>query len=81
MKIRIRDVLDEVGKLSTPARQIEDNANLYNAGLTSFSTVQVMLALEEAFDVEFEDTMLNRRTFASISAIADALSKLQRVSA
>ncbi len=81
MKDKIREILDQVGKLATPAAEIADNDNLYNAGLTSFSTVQVMLAAEEAFDVEFEDTMLNRKTFASISALADAIAQCQIVAA
>jgi acyl carrier protein len=29
-----------------------------------------MLGLEEAFDIEFPDNLLNRKSFASISAIA-----------
>jgi acyl carrier protein len=28
-----------------------------------------MLAIEEAFDIEFPDNLLNRKSFASISAI------------
>ena len=35
-----------------------------------------MLGLEETFDVEFPERMLNRRTFASIAAIAAAVSEL-----
>jgi acyl carrier protein len=31
--------------------------------------VQLMLGLEEAFDIEFPDSLLNRKSFASIAAI------------
>ena len=44
-----------------------------DAGLTSLTTVNVMLALEEHFDVEFEDSMLARRTFQSIAALAEVI--------
>jgi acyl carrier protein len=35
-----------------------------------------MLGLEEAFDVEFPDSMLTRKTFASLKAIAEAVDQL-----
>jgi acyl carrier protein len=35
-----------------------------------------MLALEEAFDIEFPERMLNRRLFSSVSTIAAALDEL-----
>ena len=35
-----------------------------------------MLALEDAFDVEFPDRMLRRGVFASISAISAAIGEL-----
>jgi acyl carrier protein len=36
-----------------------------------------MLALEEAFDIEFPDQMLKRSVFGSVSAIAAAIGELQ----
>jgi hypothetical protein len=38
--------------------------------------VNLMLALEEHFDVEFPDRMLGRRTFGSIRALGDAIAEL-----
>jgi acyl carrier protein len=35
-----------------------------------------MLALEDAFDVEFPDKLLRKSTFASVSAIREALDSL-----
>ena len=35
-----------------------------------------MLALEDAFDIEFPDALLKKSTFESIAAIADALDSL-----
>ncbi len=34
------------------------------------------MALEEAFDLEFPDKMMNRRNFASISGIEQALQSI-----
>ena len=50
--------------------------DLYRAGLTSHASVNVMLGLEDAFDVEFPDAMLRKRTFESIEAIEGALATL-----
>jgi acyl carrier protein len=36
-----------------------------------------MLAIEDSFDVEFPDSMLNRSVFSTIDAIAAAVGQLQ----
>jgi acyl carrier protein len=58
------------------AAKLTDDADLYDAGLTSFASVQLMLALEETFGVEFTESMLNRKTFASISNITSCVDEL-----
>lgn len=52
---------------------LDDDADLYEAGMTSHASVNVMIALEDAFDVEFLDSMLKRSVFESISSISAAL--------
>lgn len=73
----IRTILAEHAKLSSDVNGLDDEADLYDAGLTSLNTVNVMLALEEAFDVEFEDDMLVRSTFQSVASLADAIDQLR----
>ena len=48
---------------------IDENTDLFDAGMTSHASVNVMLALEDAFDFEFPETMLKKSTFESIAAI------------
>jgi acyl carrier protein len=74
---QIRPIVAEHARLRVPVDQLSDAADLYEAGLTSLSTVNLMLALEERFDVEFTDKMLGRRTFASIASLADAITQLR----
>jgi acyl carrier protein len=76
MEDRIRDVLREYGKLPVDPAALSDEDDLYRAGMTSHASVNVMLALEDAFDVEFPDSMLRKSTFASLSAIREALNSL-----
>lgn len=78
---KIRNVLDQFGKLKVPASTLGADSDLYDAGLTSFASVQLMLGLEEAFDVEFPERMLNRKTFSSISAIERAIGEIMKAAA
>jgi acyl carrier protein len=69
----IRSVLAECGGLAVDAGTLAVTDDLYAAGLTSHGCVGLMLGLEEEFDVEFPEKLLNRRTFESIAAIRDAV--------
>lgn len=73
---RIRSVIAEHARLLVDVSQLTDDSDLYEAGLTSLSTVNLMLALEEHFDVEFLDRMLGRKTFQSIRSLAAAIAEL-----
>lgn len=74
---QIRALVAEHGRLLVDVRDLTDDSDLYEAGLTSLSTVNLMLALEEHFDVEFEDRMLGRKTFGSIRALDEAIGTLR----
>ena len=76
MNDKIREILDKHGRLSTDAKSLSDDGDLYEAGMTSHASVNVMLALEGEFDVEFPDRMLKRSVFQSIGAIRAALEEL-----
>ena len=73
---KVREILSRHGRLFAPVTEINDASDLYDAGLTSLATVGVMLALEEEFDIEFPDSMLSRKTFASIESLAVAVERL-----
>jgi acyl carrier protein len=72
----IRSVLAEHSRIPLDMINLGDQDNLYNAGMTSHASVNVMIALEEEFDVEFPETMLRKSTFESVSAIRLALESL-----
>ena len=77
MEDTIRAVVGKHGKLALPIEQLGAEDDLYRAGMTSHASVNVMLALEAHFDVEFPDRMLRRSVFESISAIQAALTELR----
>jgi acyl carrier protein len=76
MERRIRDVLREYGRLNKNVDELAADTDLYQSGMTSHASVNVMLGLESDFDVEFPDHMLKRSVFASIGAIREALAQL-----
>ena len=56
--------------------KLANDSDLYDAGLTSLITVNLLLAIEDHFDVEFPDELLSRKTFQSIDALAQAVENL-----
>lgn len=73
----IRQVLAEHGRLAVDAESIDDTTDLFGAGMTSHASVNVMLALEDAFDIEFAEEMLKKSTFESIAAIRTSVVEMQ----
>ncbi len=76
IETQIRSVLRDHARLSKPVDLIDSAADLYQAGMTSHASVNVMLALESAFDIEFADHMLKRSVFNSVASIRDAVAEL-----
>lgn len=76
MKEKIREILRQHGKLSGDVSKLPEDGDLYEAGMTSHASVNVMLALEGEFDIEFPDRMLKRSVFQSIASINAALEEL-----
>lgn len=74
----VREVLAQHGRLTIDVTTLDEDFDLYSAGLTSLATVGIMLALEDRFEIEFPESMLSRGTFRSVAAIADAVANLSR---
>ncbi|MFL5864120.1 MAG: acyl carrier protein [Solirubrobacteraceae bacterium] len=73
----IRAVLRDHARLPVDVESLSDHSDLFAAGMSSHASVNVMLALEDTFDIEFPDAMLKRSVFESISAIGAALTELR----
>lgn len=74
----IRTILRDHGRLAVNPEGLDEGADLYQAGLTSHASVNLMLALEDRFEVEFPERMLRRGAFSSIRAIRSAIEELTR---
>ncbi len=74
----LRAVIDQHGGLDTAMARVADDADLYSLGMTSHAAVNVMLAVEDAFDIELPDAFLVRSTFRTIDNLATALAAVAR---
>ena len=81
MQDRIRDILAAHGSMKVDPREVGDQADLYELGLTSLASVNVMLALEDAFGVEFPEEVVKKSTFASVRNIEQVVEGLVKSSA
>ena len=72
----IRKILAEYANLQIDVDKLGDEDDLFDAGMSSHASVNVMLALEDEFDLEFPETMLRKSTFESVAAIRGALGEL-----
>lgn len=71
----IRRAIETKGQLSVATLPLD--ADLYRAGLSPFSAIQIMLELERLLDIEFPKPMLNRRSMATIGTIASLVEALR----
>lgn len=73
---QIREILENSGRLAVPVEQLDDDSDLFAAGLDSLAIVNVLMHLEEHFDIELPDEMLQRKSFSSIATIGGVVSGL-----
>ena len=73
---RVRQVLREQGSVPGDVDRLSPEADLYAAGLTSLASVDLMLALEQTFNLLLPDDALNRKTFESIGSITALVERL-----
>lgn len=73
IRSKIRQVLSEAALLDVPLDTLSDHADLYAAGLASVTSVRVMVALEDEFEIEIPDRLLTRHLFRSIDSLTSAV--------
>jgi acyl carrier protein len=74
----IRQVLRDQARLPIEIDTVAEETDLYQAGMSSHASVNVMLGLENHFDLEFPDRMLRRSVFESIASIRSAIEELRQ---
>jgi acyl carrier protein len=77
----IRQIVADNGKLAVDVSGLSEEDDLFDAGMTSHANVNVMLALEDVYDIEFPEELLRRSTFQTLAAIRDTIEMLLEESA
>jgi D-alanine--poly(phosphoribitol) ligase subunit 2 len=76
MRDRVRTIVGSMNLIPVPVDSLSDEDNLFDAGMTSFGSVQLMMAVEEEFDIEFPNSLLTRKTFATLGGLISAVDQL-----
>ena len=71
----IRTILARHGNLARTLDRLSDDDCLFDNGLDSFGAVQVMMDLEEHFELEFPEHLLSREIFSTVRNIRDFVSR------
>jgi acyl carrier protein len=76
MHSKLRQILSQWGDLDVSIDTLNEQDNLYDAGLSSLSTVKILMAIEREFGIELPDDMLTRELFSSVDSLSRAVTGL-----
>ncbi|MGX9297202.1 acyl carrier protein [Tsukamurella paurometabola] len=72
----IRSIVAAHGRLTRPIAEIAGGDDLFALGLTSHAAVNVMLAIEDRFTIEFPDASMTKNTFSTLDSLAATVREL-----
>ena len=75
---RVRRAAAACIQVKVDLSSLGDEDSLYEAGMNSRASVNLMLMLENEFEIEFPDRLLRRDVFESVASIATAIQTLIR---
>lgn len=73
----IKEIVKETLKLNVN-KEINDNDDLINLGLDSLKAIEIVVSIEEKFQIEIDDEDLLVDNFASINCIENLIEKYKR---
>lgn len=79
IRVNVQDDFRTILSRIIPAHlaQADDKADLFEHGLTSFMATQVLMGLEEAYDITFPDELMRRDTFSTIDRMRRVVAELK----
>jgi len=76
LELQVRTILLAILGASVDPFVIGTDTDLWQKGLDSLGSVSLMASLEDTFEIEFPDALLNRETFSTVDRIVAAVSGL-----
>lgn len=73
----VRRIVADHAALERDPATLAPTDDLFEAGMTSHRSINVMMAVEEELDVEFPDDLLTQETFTSLQSISDTVEQLR----
>lgn len=77
----IQSLIDQEAQIQIPASHLTPRANLYELGMTPYTAIRLLLAIEREFRIEFPRDSLNRKTMATMENIVRVVRASQFVPA
>ncbi|MFT4048261.1 MAG: acyl carrier protein [Solirubrobacterales bacterium] len=68
----MRDLIVENSSLEAGTID-SDSADLFAAGLSSLDCVRILLAIEDEFDIELPEDVINRELFSTVEKLSAAV--------
>lgn len=65
----IQSLIDQEAQIRIPASNLTPRANLYELGMTPYTAIRLLLAIEREFRIEFPRDSLNRESMATMENI------------
>jgi acyl carrier protein len=75
MKQDVRALVGEIANLAVPLTELDDESNLFEAGMSSLEVVTLVVALERKYGFRFDQNAMCIDAFRSIASISDAVAK------
>ncbi len=69
----LQRLIEMEAKLDIPASDLTPRANLYELGLTPYTAIRLLIAVERAFRVELPRESLKRETMATMESIMSSV--------
>ena len=73
MEKEIAEIVGQHASFNLDATTLPADADLFDLGLSSYGAVQVMMALEEKYDVVFPDELMKKEHFSTIRKLTAAV--------
>lgn len=75
LQARLLPLIDAHASIDRPAASLDASDDLATFGMSSHDSIQLMMALEAEFSIEFPNALLTKASFQSIAAILQTLER------